>query len=454
MLETEPTTRDLLAFIHASPTPRHCVAEVSRRLDADNFTALLEGDAWDLQPGERYYVAREGGIVAFRVGEAPACEAGLRLIGAHTDAPTLRLKPLADVTAHGYHQLGVEVYGGALTYAWLDRDLGLAGLVVLRREPGGATGDGPGGRVEQRLLRIDEPILRIPSLAIHLNRDLKEQGLQLNAQKHLAPILGLAPEPPAESTAAGAAQAKDQPGALKRLLAERLDVEPERLLAWELSANDYQAPTVGGVAGEFIFTPRLDNQAMCHAALLALLRADGQAATQLISLYDHEEVGSSTVAGAGGSLVESIMTRIAEHESPGAVPGGLPRAVAHSFQISADMAHAVHPNYPDQHEPQHLPRMNGGPVIKINAQQRYATGAEGEALFEALCQQADVPYQKFVNRTDLPCGSTIGPISAARLGVRTIDAGNAILSMHSIREQGGAQDPERMTQVMALFLGT
>jgi aspartyl aminopeptidase len=216
---------------------------------------------------------------------------------------------------------------------------------------------------------------------------------------------------------------------------------------------DTVAPTLGGINNEFIFSPRLDNQAMCHASLLALLRvSDTPKATSVICLYDHEEVGSSSTSGAAGSVTEDILYRVAEAEGPGACTGGFARSVAHSLQISADMAHSVHPNYTDKHEPKHLPKLNAGPVIKINTQQRYATCAEGAGLFEAWCKEAEVPYQKFVTRTDLACGSTIGPISAARTGIRTVDVGNPMLSMHSIREQAGAQDPERMVAIMQRFL--
>lgn len=427
-VETHPTTQDLLDYIQASPTPHHCVAETERRLVEAGFTRLEEGERWKLEAGKGYFVHRGGALLAFRTGLEPAAEAGFRLLGAHTDSPNLRIKPQPDVRAEGYAQLGVEVYGGVLTHTWLDRDLGLAGRVMI-------AGEAP-GQVETRLVKVDRPLLRIPALAIHLDREVVTKGLVLNSQRHLPPLLGLEPALP-----------------LRELLAEELGVDKERILSWDLSLMDVQPPAVGGLRGEFIFAPRLDNQASCHAALLALLRADAADATQITCLYDHEEVGSGSTAGAGGSAAEDLMRRLAETEGPGAEPGSLPRAVARSWQVSADMAHAVHPNYADRHEPEHKPRLNGGPVIKINHQQRYATDAEGEALFEALCREADVPCQRFVTRTDLACGSTIGPISATRLGIRTIDVGNPMLSMHSIREQGGSQDPERMVAVLRLFLG-
>lgn len=427
-----PTTADLLSFIQASPTPHHCVAEARRRAEAAGFTSLDEAEVWKLEAGRGYTVTRGGAMIAFRMGTAPAAEAGFRLVGAHTDSPNLRIKPRPDVAREAYSQLGVEVYGGVLLYTWLDRDLGLAGRVLLKGENAATP--------ETRLISIDRPLLRIPSLAIHLDREVNKKGLVLNQQLHLPPVLGLVAE---GATAQG----------LKALLAEELTVDADRILSWDLGLMDVVPPAVGGLNGEFIFAPRLDNQASSHAALEALFRAPVARATQLACLYDHEEVGSSSTTGAGGSLAEDVLVRVAEVEGPGASTGSLPRAIARSWQISADMAHAIHPNHTDKHEPNHLPRLNGGPVIKINVQQRYATDGEGEALFESLCQDADVPYQKFVTRTDLACGSTIGPISSARLGVRTVDVGNAMLSMHSIREQGGAADPEYMVSVLTRFYG-
>ncbi|MGM0577513.1 MAG: M18 family aminopeptidase [Myxococcota bacterium] len=437
MKSPHPTSQDLLRYIDAGPTPRHCVAETARRLEAEGFSEVDEADRWSLEPGDGRYLVRGGTILAFRVGTEPPGDAGFRLLGAHTDSPNLRVKPVPDVRASGWDQLGVEAYGGLLEYTWLDRDLGLAGEVVLARDDaGGATG------VEPRLVRVDRPVLRIPSLAIHLNREIREEGLKLNRQQHLPPILAPAPE----------GDEGDGTGTLRRMLSHELDVEPDRILSWDLSLMDVVPATFGGLHGELILAPRMDNQAMCHASLSALLRAEAAAATQVICLYDHEEIGSGSAAGAAGNLVREVLRRLAEAEAPGAAAGELTRAVARSLQISADMAHAVHPNYADRHDPQHMPRVNGGPVIKINAQQRYATDAETEARFEALCRDEGVPCQKFVNRTDLACGSTIGPISAARLGVRTVDVGNPMLAMHSIREVGGAEDPEHMTAVMARFL--
>lgn len=429
---------DLLAFIRRSPTPQHCVKEASNRLKDGYFEPLAMEDKWTLRAGLGYFIVRSGTLIAFRLGTTAPALRGFRVLGAHTDSPNLRIKPRPDFQAHGFGQLGVESYGGLLDYTWLDRDLGLAGSVVVQKRSANSL-------IETQLVYIDRPILRIPSLAIHLQRDIREKGLKLNPQEHLAPIWELNPADKPKD-------AKDEIGALRRLLAHELKVDAENILNWNLSLMDLQPPTIGGLQQELIFSPRLDNQAMCHAALLALLRADPSAATQVVCLYDHEEVGSESASGAGSSLLRESLRRICEVEGPDASAGSLPRAIARSWQISADMAHAVHPHFAKKHEPLHLPMINGGPVIKFNAQQRYATDAESAGMFESLCREVEVPYQKFVNRGDLACGSTIGPISAAKTGIRTVDVGNAMLSMHSIRETAGAKDPASMVTVMRKFL--
>ena len=428
MTEELEVARDLLSFIDASPSPFHCVASSASRLVDGGFTQLIEREQWELESGKGYFVVRSGALIAFRVGLESSVDAGFRLVGAHTDSPNLRLKPNADYQASGYAQVGVETYGGLLAYTWLDRDLGVSGRVALHGSDI--------GQIETRLIDIRRPLFRIPSLAIHLNREIRSDGLKLNNQNHLPPMLGLA-------TGDGSV------GAFEALLAEELDVEVDQILSWDLGLMDLQPSTLGGLDDAFVFAPRLDNQASCHAGITALLKAGPAKATALVALYDHEEVGSGSTSGASGSFVEDIMTRITEVEGPGAVQGGMQRAVASSFQVSADMAHAIHPNYSDKHEPRHLPKINEGPVIKINAQQRYATDSVGEAIFEALCQRSEIPYQKFVTRTDLACGSTIGPLSASRLGVPTVDVGNPMLSMHSIREQCGSEDVAKMIDVLA-----
>lgn len=438
MAATTPIdTLDLLAFIDASPTAYHCAAEARERLRVAGFQELHEAAAWALEPGRGYFVTRGGALAAFRVGHEAPHEAGFRVLGAHTDSPHLRLKPQPDVRRAGYLQLGVEVYGGMLEYTWLDRDLGLAGRVFVR-EPNAPTGAAP----RLRMVDIRRPLLRVPSLAIHLNRELRDTGLSLDRQKHMPPVLGLAP-----------AEGVDSAG-LAALLGDELDVSPDAIVGSDLAVVDVVPPVVGGLRGEFIFAPRLDNQAMSHAALAALTTAAPGAATTVAVLYDHEEVGSGSTTGAAGPLAETLLERLVEQRAGDRPREAFARAMARARHVSADMAHAVHPNYEDRHEPQHRPAMNAGPVVKVNAQQRYATSGESAAWFEAACRDADVPFQRYVNRTDLPCGSTIGPLAATRLGLDTVDVGNPMLSMHSIREQAGVQDHPWMIAAMKRFLET
>jgi len=430
---------DLLAYIDQSPTPWHCAATSAKRLDAAGFVALDEREGWQLAPGQGGYLVRDGAVLALRLGTKPPIESGFRLIGAHTDSPNLRLKPSPEVDKAGYRTLGVEVYGSALYHSWLDRDLGIAGRLFVR---------GSGLVPQTRLVHIAKALCRIPSLAIHLNREVNTDGLKLNAQNHLVPMFGMA-APKGD---------KDVTSALKRLLGEEICVAADAILGWDLALVDTLPSAIGGFDGAFVLAPRLDNQASCHAALSAIVGAEASDATQIVCLYDHEEVGSLTSAGADGPLVELMLTRLAGGAAWGtgvatSEAESFQRAIARSWHVSADMAHALHPNYEDRHEPQHKPVLNGGPVIKSNSNQRYATTGETAALFEALCQEVDVPVQKFVTRTDLACGTTIGPIAGGKLGVRTVDVGNPMLSMHSAREQCGTHDVARMIAVMTRFLG-
>ena len=365
MAATTPIdTLDLLAFIDASPTAYHCAAEARERLRVAGFQELHEAAAWALEPGRGYFVTRGGALAAFRVGHEAPHEAGFRVLGAHTDSPHLRLKPQPDVRRAGYLQLGVEVYGGMLEYTWLDRDLGLAGRVFVR-EPNAPTGAAP----RLRMVDIRRPLLRVPSLAIHLNRELRDTGLSLDRQKHMPPVLGLAP-----------AEGVDSAG-LAALLGDELDVSPDAIVGSDLAVVDVVPPVVGGLRGEFIFAPRLDNQAMSHAALAALTTAAPGAATTVAVLYDHEEVGSGSTTGAAGPLAETLLERLVEQRAGDRPRESFARAMARARHVSADMAHAVHPNYEDRHEPQHRPAMNAGPVVKVNAQQRYATSGESAAWF-------------------------------------------------------------------------
>ncbi len=426
---------DLLSFIDASPTPYHAVAESVRRLRAAGFAPVLEEALWDLAPGQRGYVVRhEGSLIAFSVGAVSPIEAGFRVVGAHTDSPNLRVKPIPDAAVAGYRQIAVEVYGGVLLHTWLDRDLSLAGRVTLRGDAG----------TRSRLVDFKRPLLRIPNLAIHLQRELNQQGLKLNAQHHLPPIVGL--EGTDSLTALLAAS-----------LSENADapVGESDILAFDLMTYDVQSSAITGARDEFICAPRLDNLASCHAAVTALIssvHASRGPATRVAVLYDHEEVGSRSAHGAAGPFLSSTLERlVAAYRSDADAAQGPARALARSMLISADMAHAVHPNYVDRHEPGHRPQIGRGPVIKLNANQSYASDARTAGEFAELCGRVGITPQYFVSRSDLACGSTIGPITAARVGIRTVDVGNPMLSMHSCREMAGTADVEPMIDVLRLF---
>ncbi len=419
---------DLLAFLRSSPTPFHAVASAVARLEPAGFRPLTERDSWtDLAPGRYYVVHEESALAAFVVPPSPIT--AYRIIGAHTDSPNLRLKPKPEYTKEGFLQLGVEVYGGVLLNSWLDRDLGLAGRAVLRSAE---------GEVATRLVLLDKPRLRVPQLAIHLDRDVNEKGLVLNRQDHLAPVLGLRGNGEAHLT---------------ELVADALNVPPSTVVHLDLMLYDTLGPALGGVHDELVFSARLDNLAMSHAGTVALVEAAARAGGGLapvVVLFDHEEVGSDSVTGAGSYFLPRVLERLSRRG--GRSFDDHARALASSLCLSADMAHAVHPNYESRHEPRHKPALNGGPVLKVNAQQRYATSATTATVVEELCRLLQIPLQHYVNRTDLPCGSTIGPITSTLLGVPTADVGNAMLSMHSCREMAGADDPPMMEKLMTAFL--
>lgn len=430
--------RALLQFIDASPTPYHATHEAARRLDRAGFARLNEQDAWSLSSGSRAYVTRAGSsIAAFIVGDEAPHEAGFALIGAHTDSPNLRVKPRPDVRAHGYLQLAVEPYGGLLLTTWLDRDLSLAGRVVVDDgTPSGGT----------HLVDLSRPVLRIPNLAIHLNRGVNSEGLKLNPQTHMVPVLGLERERAGDDEAAGLLHA-----VAAQLEKDGVACDPARIVGFDLCLYDLQPSAVGGLDDEFVFAPRLDNLASCHAALEALTTAKRSSAqTRGIVLYDHEEVGSESAQGAHSTFLRDVLARVARATAP-EYGDALQRAVARSLLISADMAHAVHPNYADKHEPGHRPVLGKGPVLKTNFGQSYATDAETGARFQLVCRRAGVTPQHFVTRSDLGCGSTIGPISATRVGLRTVDIGNPLLSMHSVREMASTADVSAMQQVLNAF---
>ena len=425
-----PEAADLAVFLDAARTPYHAVRELSRRLIGAGFTEFREQGSWQLEPHTRGFVVRSGGsIVAFEIGTRPPVDAGFVLIGAHSDSPNLRLKPVPDLISAGYRQLAVEVYGGVLLSTWLDRDLSVAGRLVFA--------DG-----SAQLIDLERPVCRIPNVAIHLNREVNSAGLILNPQTQLLPVLGL----------------EAMTGGFAELLAEGLRDTPasgarsEDVLGFDLCLYDTQRATFAGAVGEFLFASRLDNLASCHAALHALLgAAPDPEATRVIAIYDHEDVGSQSASGARSSFLSDLLERLARAFSA-KDESALPRALSSSLLVSTDMAHAVHPNYADKHDKQHRPLLGAGPVIKVNVNQSYASDGPAVAAFSSACRAVNVAPQYFSSRNDVPCGSTIGPISAARLGLRTVDVGSPMLSMHSCREMAAVSDVAPMIRVLTRLL--
>ena len=424
----------LFEFIEASPSPYHAAASAVDRLRAAGLLEAGRSEDWsqlDLAVG---FAVRDGGTVVAARASADVNPEELRfsVIGAHTDSPNLRLRPLPDAGTLGYRQLGVEIYGGVLLNSWLDRDLGLSGRVVVLDGTDGTTGDGPA----TVLWRCDRALLRVPQLAIHLDRDVND-GLKLDRQQHMTPVWGLG-QPSADG--------------FRDFLAEQLATEPEAVLAWDVMAHDLAPPARLGRDGEMYAAGRIDNLASCHAAIEALagLSAVPDNTAAVVVLFDHEEIGSDSATGAGSPILADALERIAA--ALGADRSQYLRAVARSLCVSADGAHAVHPNYPERHEPQHLPALNGGPVVKTNVNVRYATDARTSTRFAAACNLAGVPHQIYSHRGNLPCGSTIGPITASRLGMSVVDVGSPMLSMHSARELGGSDDPAMLTAALGAFL--
>lgn len=413
---------DLARFLAAAPSPFHAVAQCAQRLESAGFERV-DGESTGIRAGGRQYVVRDGALLAWSLDGAHPSE-GFRIIGAHTDSPNLRIRPHPDRTSSGFAQLGVEIYGGVLLNSWLDRDLGLSGRVVVRRD----------GAPVTLLLQADEPLLRIPQLAIHLDRSIGTDGLRLDPQRHVVPVWS-----------------SGRVDEFRDWLAARLGVAVGDILSWELMTHDLTAPCRIGVDASMFAAPRLDDLLSCHAALDALCAVRPTGPVPVIALFDHEEVGSTSASGAGGPLLPELLDSLAR--ATGMSAGGMRAALDRSICISADGAHATHPNYPERHEPDHPVVLDGGPVIKTNVAQRYATDARGAGAVVELAARLDIPLQHFVSRNDMPCGSTIGPVTAARLGVTTIDMGVAQLSMHSARELTGVVDPHRFRVLLGAFLG-
>jgi aspartyl aminopeptidase len=427
--------QDLGAYVSASPSSFHAVHEAARRLDRAGFTGLDELQTWPSPAPEapsagKFYVIRDGALIAWLVPPGAGPTTGFNILGAHTDSPSFKLKPKPTTGKFGWLQAGVEIYGGPLLNSWLDRELRLAGRLVLR--------DGT------QHLTATGPLLRFPQLAIHLDRAVNE-GLVLDKQQHMNPVFGLG-DPAGED--------------LLGLLAARVtdaEVDPAQIGGYDVVIADTQAPAVFGAKDEFFAAGRLDNLSATHAGLTALIAHAGTplpdgAPIAVLAAFDHEEIGSASRSGASGPLLEDVLVRISA--GLGASAAQRRQAFAASFCVSADAGHALHPNYPERHDPANRPVLNGGPLLKINANQRYATDAAGAALWARLCDDAGVPFQEFVSNNVMPCGSTIGPLTATRLGIRTVDVGVPLLSMHSARELCGVKDPHWLATVTGAFFRT
>ncbi|ROT36019.1 aminopeptidase I zinc metalloprotease [Sodiomyces alkalinus F11] len=494
---------DFVDFVNASPTPYHACALAAARLEKAGFSKIKERDPWAsiLRPGGKYYLTRNGSsIVAFAIGKKWRPGSPVAMVGAHTDSPCLRIKPVSKKGNAGFLQVGVETYGGGIWHSWFDRDLSIAGRVLVR--------DGQGNFV-QKLIKVGKPLLRIPTLAIHLDRS---SSFDPNKENELFPIAGLASaELNKSGQAAGNGEeekttqgeeekggegggAKDDFEPLKAMterhhphildvIASHAEVGVSDVVDFELVLYDTQAACVGGLNDEFVFSARLDNLNMTYCAVEGLVASvrkadalDNDATVRLVTCFDHEEIGSTSAQGAGSNLLPAVLRRLsvlpagrndaasdasydAVVDAAGSPPQGdestaFEQTLARSFLVSADMAHSVHPNYAGKYEASHQPAMNGGPVLKVNANQRYATNSPGIVLLQECARHADVPLQLFVVRNDSPCGSTIGPMLSAKLGVRTLDLGNPQLSMHSIRETGGSRDVEHAIRLFESFYET
>lgn len=407
---------DLIDFVVDSPNSYHAAHTIAARLDAAGFTRVDERQAFP-GVGGKYYLVRDGAVAAWLQPDSLAPDAAFRIVGTHTDSPALKVKPGQLPTSVGFAQVGVEIYGGMLLNSWLDRELGIAGRIV--------TGDG-----KMHLVRTG-PIARVPQLAVHLDRSVNE-ALKLDRQQHMQPVVAMLPG-----------------GDVWAHLCDLAGVSPADVAGHDLFCFDVSRPARFGLAGEFLASGRLDNLLSTHAALTAIESAGIGDDVVVWCAFDHEEVGSATSSGAAGPLLEDLLTRIASVAGFGVDDT---RAMfARSSCISADSGHAVHPNYPGHHDPVVRPLPNRGPLLKLNASQRYASDAVGSAIWQAACDRAGVPTQPFVSNNSMPCGSTIGPITATRLGITTVDVGAPILSMHSAREMCGVEDPYHLARAVEAY---
>lgn len=430
MQEVKAIARDLMEFLDASPVNFYAARTVATRLDKAGYTRLDPAEAWDIKPGGKYYMVKnDSAVFAVNVADA-APSAGFRIISAHSDSPTFRIKPHPEMVSDGgVVKLNVEVYGGPIMYTWFDRPLSIAGRVVLKSD------DPLHPRSE--LVRFDRPLLTIPHLAIHFNRAVNE-GNRLSAQKDMLPVIGIIKD------------RAEADGMLLRMVADAVQCRPEDILDFDLSLYDTTPACLVGMDDEFVTSGRLDDLSMVHAALMALLESDSPCQqTRVMAIFDNEETGSGTKQGAASPVLANMLRRVVE--SLGGGNEDFSRAIANSFMISADNAHAFHPNYAEKYDPTNHPVPGGGPVIKINARCKYMTDADSAGVFRAICDKAGVPCQTFVNHSDVPGGSTLGNILTAQMDLRGVDMGNALWAMHSARETASTVDQAYTVKAFKTF---
>ena len=424
--QVKTLAKDLINFLDISPTAFHAASNIEKKLKAAGFKEVKEENAWKFKAGDKCFVKRnDSSVIAFVIGTEKPFKTGFKIAGAHTDSPLLKLKAESENKSAGCVRVATEVYGGPLLTTWFDRDLGIAGRVMVKKA----------GKFHPKFVFINKPVAVLPSVAIHLNREANK-GFEFNAQNHFQVILS--------------ADSKEE-NVLKNLIAKEIKEDEKNIHSMDVYAVDLQKGTFTGMNEELFSCGRLDNLQMCHAILKSFLVVDAPKATTVAAFYDNEEIGSKTPMGADSNFMASTLQRIVAVTSNG--KDDYFRAISNSFLVSADGAHAVHPNFKEKHDPAYMPLLNKGPVIKMSATFRYATTSQTSAEFERICEKAGVPFQKMANRSDVPSGSTIGPMSTAALGIKGIDVGNAMWAMHSVRETAGTLDHFYMFEALRFFYG-
>ncbi|WP_027471634.1 M18 family aminopeptidase [Saccharicrinis fermentans] len=423
--------QELIDFIYQSPSPYHAVSNIKKELLENGYQELLMTDSWKLKKEKKYFTTKnDSAIFAFSIGKKELPDTGIKMICAHSDSPGFKIKPQPEILVEKkLLKLNTEVYGGPILMTWLDRPLSISGRVSLK-------GDHP-LFPQSAFVHFNKPLLIIPNLAIHLNREINEKGIILNRQKDMLPLMGIVND------------TFEKDNYLLGLLAQELDVNQDDIIDFDLSLYEFEKGCLVGMNNEMISSPKLDDLAMAHAGLKALLDANNTETTQMLCIFDNEEVGSVTKQGAGSPVLNNILHRI--NTALGYEQDDFYRTIYHSFMISADMAHSIHPNLVEKHDPVLHPVINGGPVIKIHANQKYTTDGDSGAVFETICKKAGVPYQKFANRSDMAGGSTLGNVSTGQLDIRTVDMGNPMLAMHSVRELGGVLDQTYAVKAFSTF---